>query len=54
MTLKGFFFREVHFGREKSHTKYDRPASSDSFDITGIDHIIACTYSAAHKMFPTP
>jgi hypothetical protein len=26
-------FREINFGREKSHAKHDRPSSSDSFDI---------------------
>jgi hypothetical protein len=26
-------FREINFGREKSHTKHDRPAGTDSFDI---------------------
>ena len=29
------FFREIHFGQEKSHTTYDRSSSSDSFDISG-------------------
>ena len=33
--LNFLYFREIHFGREKSHKTYDRSASSDSYDITG-------------------